>query len=239
MTHHSNRTISRRQFAATTALAALSAAIVPSRVLGAQAPSNKLNIAAIGIGGMGAANLKACEGENIVALCDVDRDYAAKTIALYPKATRVHRLPRDAREGEGHRRGHHRDAGPHARHRSRWPRCRPASTCYCQKPLTHTVVRGAHDRRGGPPVQGRDADGQPGALLRVDAAAEGVARRRGDRQRHRGPRVDGPAGRRRPVVRLRGAGAADRHAAGARDARLGEVARAGRVPARTTPPITR
>ena len=49
MSEDSNRSISRRQFAATTALAALSAAIVPSRVLGAQAPSNKLNIAGIGV----------------------------------------------------------------------------------------------------------------------------------------------------------------------------------------------
>ncbi|HEX9186983.1 MAG TPA: Gfo/Idh/MocA family oxidoreductase [Vicinamibacteria bacterium] len=80
------RSISRRQFASTTALAALSAAIVPSRVLGAQAPSNKLNIAAIGIGGMGGANLKGCENESIVALCDVDRAYAEKTVALYPRA---------------------------------------------------------------------------------------------------------------------------------------------------------
>ena len=91
MSEDSNRTISRRQFAATTALAALSAAIVPSRVLGAQAPSNKLNIAGIGVGGMGGSNLKACAGENIVALCDVDRDYAAKTIALYPESDRCTR----------------------------------------------------------------------------------------------------------------------------------------------------
>src|SRR3970282_991944 len=86
MPDNPNNTLSRRQFASTSALAALSAAIVPSRVLGAEAPSNKLNIAAIGVGGMGAANLKACEGETIVALCDVDGDYAAKTFALYPKA---------------------------------------------------------------------------------------------------------------------------------------------------------
>ena len=49
------KTVSRREFASTSALAALSAAIVPSRVLGADAPSNKLNIAAVGVGGMGAA----------------------------------------------------------------------------------------------------------------------------------------------------------------------------------------
>ena len=86
MTDDSNRTISRRQFATRAAMAALSAAIVPSRVLGTQAPSTTLNIAAIGIGGMGGANLKACETENIIALCDVDQSYSAKTRALYPKA---------------------------------------------------------------------------------------------------------------------------------------------------------
>ena len=58
----------------------------PEAAVRAEAPSNKLNIAAIGVGGMGGANLKACEGETIVALCDVDSGYAAKTIALYPQA---------------------------------------------------------------------------------------------------------------------------------------------------------
>jgi predicted dehydrogenase len=45
-----------------------------------------LNIAGIGVGGMGHNNLKACSDENIVALCDVDANYAAKTFAEYPKA---------------------------------------------------------------------------------------------------------------------------------------------------------
>ena len=86
MSDDSTQGISRRQFTSTAAMAALSAAIVPSRVVGQNAPSTKLNLAAIGIGGMGFSNLKACAGENIVALCDVDKDYAAKTIALYPNA---------------------------------------------------------------------------------------------------------------------------------------------------------
>ena len=87
MTDRSNRAITRREFASTAAMAAVATAIAPRQAFAGQAPSAKLNIAAIGVGGMGAANLKACEGENIVALCDVDSDYAAKTFALYPKAT--------------------------------------------------------------------------------------------------------------------------------------------------------
>lgn len=49
-------------------------------------PNDKLNIAGIGIGGRGKSNLEDLDGENIVALCDVDEGYAAKTFAKYPKA---------------------------------------------------------------------------------------------------------------------------------------------------------
>lgn len=76
----------RRRFLQTTALAASAFAILPSRSFGEQTPLQKLNIAGIGVGGMGAHNLKMCSGENIVALCDVDQNYAAKTYKQYPKA---------------------------------------------------------------------------------------------------------------------------------------------------------
>lgn len=65
--------------------------IVPRSVLGGNgktAPSDKLNIAAVGIGGMGQNNVKACTTENIVALCDVDDNYAAEIYKLYPQAKR-------------------------------------------------------------------------------------------------------------------------------------------------------
>lgn len=50
------------------------------------AANEKLNIAAVGIGGMGKNNIKACADENIVALCDVDQEYAAPVFDKYPKA---------------------------------------------------------------------------------------------------------------------------------------------------------
>ena len=73
--------ISRRNFLQRGAAAAAAFTIAPSSILGKShgytAPSDKLNIACVGIGGMGNANLKAVEGtENIVALCDVDWKYA-------------------------------------------------------------------------------------------------------------------------------------------------------------------
>jgi predicted dehydrogenase len=61
--------------------------IVPTYVLGGPGfipPSDKLNIAAVGIGGMGKANLSKVTSENIVALCDVDDVYAAPVYETYP-----------------------------------------------------------------------------------------------------------------------------------------------------------
>nr|WP_294082380.1 hypothetical protein [Proteiniphilum sp. UBA5384] len=49
-------------------------------------PSDKLNIAGIGVGGMGCRNLANMKTGNIVALCDVDWRYAAKTFKDYPDA---------------------------------------------------------------------------------------------------------------------------------------------------------
>lgn len=81
--------ISRRSFLTNTATAAAGFMIVPRHVLGGvgySAPSDTLNIAGIGVGGMGAANLSNIKGQNIVALCDVDWKYAASTFKQYPKA---------------------------------------------------------------------------------------------------------------------------------------------------------
>ena len=84
--------ISRRDFLRKSAVGLAGLTIVPSAVLGKAAgqtaPSDKLNIAAVGIGGMGAANLKNMETENIVALCDVDWKYAKGTFDRYPNAKR-------------------------------------------------------------------------------------------------------------------------------------------------------
>ncbi|MCK5794548.1 MAG: Gfo/Idh/MocA family oxidoreductase, partial [Anaerolineales bacterium] len=82
--------LNRRKFVKSTAAVAAGISIVPSTVLGKAfghiAPSDKLNIAGIGIGGMGRNNLRHMNSENIVALCDVDWDYAAKTFDDYPEA---------------------------------------------------------------------------------------------------------------------------------------------------------
>ena len=83
--------LSRRQFTRSAAAGAALFTIVPRHVLGGQGEpgaNDKLNIAVIGIGGQGAANLKRVSGENIVGLCDVDDRRASKSFESFPHADR-------------------------------------------------------------------------------------------------------------------------------------------------------
>src|SRR3954470_16118319 len=72
--------ITRRSFVTTAAAAGAGVVIVPRHVLGRgfQAPSDTVNVASVGIGGMGGSNARALMSQNIVAICDVDDAYAAK-----------------------------------------------------------------------------------------------------------------------------------------------------------------
>jgi predicted dehydrogenase len=72
--------LSRRKFIKNTAVTGAALTIVPRYVLGRgmTPPSDMLNIAGVGVGGMGRANLINLAGQNIVAFCDVDWDYAGK-----------------------------------------------------------------------------------------------------------------------------------------------------------------
>ena len=79
--------VSRRGFIKG-ASAAAAFTIVPRHVLGRgmQAPSDTLNIATVGVGGMGKSNTERCNTDNIVALCDVDQNYSAPVYEKYPNA---------------------------------------------------------------------------------------------------------------------------------------------------------
>lgn len=110
------------------------AAARPHRV----SPNEKLNIAAIGAGGQAATDIGGCAGENIVALCDVDRKRLEERGAKFPKA----RLFRDYRQmiesmkeidavivsTPDH---HHAPAAVMA--------MRLGKHVYCQKPMSHSV----------------------------------------------------------------------------------------------------
>ena len=72
--------ISRRTFLTKVAAGSAACAIVPRHVLGRgfTSPSDTLNFAGVGVGGMGRTNLINLASQNIVALCDVDWRYADK-----------------------------------------------------------------------------------------------------------------------------------------------------------------
>ena len=131
----------RRTFLAGTAAAGASVLLAPQSVLGGAdhaAPSERLNIAAIGFGGMGSSNIKQCASENFIALCDVDQDYAAPVFNALPDARRYTDY------------GEMLDAEPdidgviiatpdHTHAVIAAAVMRAGKHVYCQKPLTHDV----------------------------------------------------------------------------------------------------
>ncbi|MFT3994054.1 MAG: Gfo/Idh/MocA family oxidoreductase [Dysgonomonas sp.] len=82
--------ISRRKFLRTGTKAAIGLAVVPGTVLGKShgyvAPSDKLNILGVGVGGRGFSVLKDLESQNIIGLCDVDWKYSDRVFKHFPKA---------------------------------------------------------------------------------------------------------------------------------------------------------
>jgi predicted dehydrogenase len=73
-------TISRRDLIKSAAITGAGFAIVPRSVLGKgfTAPSDRLNVAAVGVGGQGRSDLVNLSTERLVSMCDVDWDYADK-----------------------------------------------------------------------------------------------------------------------------------------------------------------
>ena len=78
--------LNRRQLLAGTAA---TFTIIPRHVLGAPgqpSANNKLNIAAVGVGGAGSRDVRSVPTENVVALCDVDANQTARAAEQFPKA---------------------------------------------------------------------------------------------------------------------------------------------------------
>jgi predicted dehydrogenase len=94
--------ISRRQFIETAAVTGVGMAIVPRHVLGRgfTAPSDLVNIASVGIGGMGHTNLANVASQNLVAICDVDWDYAGTSIERYSRELEQRKNPPPPRAGQ-------------------------------------------------------------------------------------------------------------------------------------------
>ena len=178
-------------------------AIVPSTVLGAAAPSNRINVGAIGMGRISRTHdlpgIWKHEGARVVAACDLDSNRVADAKTLingqYSQADRkavrrrdgVRRLSRAARQPR-HRRGRHQYARPLA-HDHRRPRGRSGEgRVPAEAGLADDHGRtGAQQRR--PQVRPHFPDRQPAAIVAAGAVPQGV--------RARSQRPDRPAADRR------------------------------------------
>ena len=135
---------SRRAFLATTTSAALTFTIVPRHVIGGAGqtpPSERVNVAGIGAGGMGGGDIATVGklGANIVALCDVDDTRAAGSFAAFPKARRYKdfrvMLDKEAKNIDAVTVG----TPDHIHAVASMAAIRAGKHLYCQKPLTHTL----------------------------------------------------------------------------------------------------
>jgi predicted dehydrogenase len=131
--------LNRRQFIAAAGAAAFT--IVPRHVLGGEGqtpPSQKLNIAGIGIGGMGFGDLQNVKSENVVALCDVDQRHAAKAFQAFPNA-KVHTDFRKMLETQKDIDAVMIATPDHLHAVISMTALKLGKHVYCQKPLTHSV----------------------------------------------------------------------------------------------------
>ena len=133
---------SRRSFLKTTSVAATAITIVPRHVLGQgqTPPSQKLNIAAIGVGGMGSGDVASCAqaGENIVALCDPDRNHLAENAKKHPGA-KLHADFRRMLETQKDIDAVLIATPDHAHAVATAMAMKLGKHVHCQKPLTHSV----------------------------------------------------------------------------------------------------
>ncbi|MCP4638921.1 MAG: Gfo/Idh/MocA family oxidoreductase [bacterium] len=141
MSQQQDRGMSRRTFVGGAMAAAGAPFMIAPRhvVAGAEEapPSEKLNIGAIGIGGVGARNLGNLAKENIAALCDLDAKYSEAVFASFPEARRYtdyrEMLANDDLDGVV-------IATPDHTHAViAMAALKAGKHVFCQKPLTHTI----------------------------------------------------------------------------------------------------
>lgn len=131
----------RRDFLSTAALSVAAFQIIPGAVLGLRGqtpPSEKLNIAGIGVAGQGGHDIAQFPDHNIVALCDVDWRHAAGTFKKFPKA----RQWKDCREMLDQQKDIDAVVVATPDHTHAFASIlamRHGKHVYCEKPLTHSV----------------------------------------------------------------------------------------------------
>jgi len=133
--------LSRRDFMGAAA-AATAFTVVPRHVLGGPrqvAPSEKLNIAGIGVGGRGAGDLRELESENIAVLCDVDLHQVERASKRYPKARKYQDFRQMLEKEEKNIDAVMVATPDHCHFPTSMMAIKMGKHVYCEKPLTHSV----------------------------------------------------------------------------------------------------
>lgn len=139
------RSLTRREFIGTAGAAVAGLTIVPRHVIagsGATPPSERLNVAGIGVGGMGAADIGAVardKGVNIVALCDVDTRRSADTYQKFPRAKQYRDFRRMFDEMEKDIDAVVVATPDHTHAVAAMAAIKRGKHVYCEKPLAHSV----------------------------------------------------------------------------------------------------
>lgn len=138
----SKKNVSRRDFIKKATIAGAGISIVPGFTvsgLGHKAPSNKMNIVGIGVGGKGHPNLVGMNTENIIGLCDIDWNYATNCFDEFPKAKRYWDWRRMFDELGDSIDGVMVATADHTHAIIAATAITMGKHVYCQKPLTHSV----------------------------------------------------------------------------------------------------
>jgi len=101
--------------------------------------NDKLNLAAVGIGGMGRGNVGNVSGENVVALCDVHDTHAAKSYEKHPQAKRYKDFRRMLDEIHQQIDAVVVSTPDHTHAVAAVAAMKRGKHVYCEKPLTRTV----------------------------------------------------------------------------------------------------
>lgn len=110
-----------------------------SRLVRGTQANERLNIAGIGVGGRGAEDVNGVGGENIVALCDVDHQHAAKTFEQFPNAKRYKDFRKMLDEIQDKIDAVVIGTPDHIHAPAAVLAMKLGKHCYCEKPLTHSV----------------------------------------------------------------------------------------------------